>query len=285
MASCATASPAPSSCLSAWVFGRNSNQALAPDSDRAPTRGGVLSAQAPTRSTSTSRAVTLGADPKDANKLAAQPGRVVVNIFPGLENGARTDTHAIVLHMTGGSAAGTLQKYAGANPTGATYLIKKDGTIIQTAHMDQKTSHVGALRPKGYMPIDSTRNRRVDADLTPASCALIGQMEAGKLPFGAGVKRLAALETAKPYGNDRHDENTRLPMNSDSIGIEFEAAETGGQYEALTDAQKAAGQALVRFLQGRYALTDADVYEHPDVSYKTYSEARGAWQAIREHAP
>jgi hypothetical protein len=261
-------------------------------SDRLPslpgagqTKGGALFAQAPARSPTAQRAIALTVDPRDPNKLAAQPGRVVTNIFSGIENGARKDTHAIVLHMTGGSAAGTLQKYGGNNPTGATFLIKKDGTIIQTANMDQKTSHVGALRPKGYMPIDSMRNRRIDADLTPASKAIIGQMEAGKLPFGSGVKRLAALEAAKSYGNDRHDESTRLPMNSDSIGIEFEANETNGQYDALTNAQKAAGHALVELLQAKYALTDADVYEHPDVSYKTYSEARGAWEAIKDFSP
>ena len=48
-------------------------------------------------------------------------------------------------------------------------------------------------------------------------------------------------------------------MNSDSISIEFEANEINGQYDALTNAQKAAGQALIELLQAKYALSDADV--------------------------
>jgi hypothetical protein len=250
-------------------------------------RGGVLSAPvsprtAPAGSGAVTHVPALSLDPKNPNQLAVAPG-VRVSVFSNLEHGTRSSTHAIVLHMTGGSAAGTLNGYRSAR-FGAHFLVGKDGSIVQTAGLNQKTLHVGLVRPKGYQPTAS-RNQRIDSDLTPASRAVLDKMNAKQIGFKPGLEELARLERAKPYGSDRHDETTRLPINADSLGIEFEAhVGADGDYEALTDAQKVAGLALVEWLQGQYALSDADVYEHPDVSYKQYTEARGAWQALRTHA-
>jgi hypothetical protein len=166
------------------------------------------------------------------------------------------------------------------NTVGAHFLVATDGTITQTAGLDQVAYHVGKPRPKGYQPTLSGGNRRVDADLTPASQAILDRMTAGTVTFGAGVGDLATLEYAKPYGEDRTDETTRGPVNRDSIGIEFEAVPVNGVYPALTDAQRASGLALLDLLKARYGLDSADVYEHPDVSYKTFSEAHGAKQQI-----
>lgn len=218
----------------------------------------------------------LTEDAGNANLLQSQPGRVEVRRFTNLERGTRQQTNAIVLHMTGGTAAGTLAAYA-RRDVGAHYLITKEGKIIQTASLEQETAHVGTPRPKGYVPTAAGGNRRVDGDLTPASRRVLDDMQAGSISFGEGVRRLARLEASKPYGNDRRDESTRGPINRDSIGIEFEArVGADGNYEALTPQQIAAGRVLVEYLQQRYGLEDADVYEHPDVSYKQYSEARGA---------
>jgi hypothetical protein len=221
----------------------------------------------------------IALDPANPNRLQAQRGVVDVNVFSGLEHGARTETHAIVLHMTGGTAASTLETYRNTE-VGAHFLIARDGTITQTAGLDQVAWHVGNPRPKGYLPTADGGNRRVDADLTPESEAILNGMAAGNPKFGTGIRQLAALENAKPYGNDRADETTRGPINRDSIGIEFEAVPVDGVYPVLTDAQRASGLALLDLLKSRYGLTSADVYEHPDVSYKTYSEARGAKQQI-----
>jgi hypothetical protein len=255
----------------------------APDARAQP----VLRAQAtvPTAPLSPLPAPTLREDPAQPGLLQTQPGAVEVQRFANLEQGARGDTNAIVLHMTGGSAAGTLETYRNSS-VGAQFLITRDGKIIQTSNMEQENWHVGRMRPKGYQPTANGGNQRIDADLTAAAQAILDKMEAGKLSFGAGLRQLAALEAAKPYGNDPHDENTRGPMNADSVGIEFEASVgRDGKYQALTDAQISAGKALVDFLKARYGLSDADVYEHPKVSYKDYTEALGAAEQIRTWRP
>jgi N-acetylmuramoyl-L-alanine amidase len=222
----------------------------------------------------------IAIDPANPNQLQAQPGVVNIDLHPRIEHGTRTDTHAIVLHMTNATASQTLLGYQ-TRSLGAHFLVARDGTITQTAGLDQEAWHVGVPRPKGYQPIaNSNNNLRVDADLTAASQRILDRMDAHKIPFSEGIKQLGALEYAKPYGSDRTDETTRGPLNSDSIGIEFEAVAVNGVYPALTDAQRASGLALLNVLEARYGLTSADVYEHPDVSYKTYSEARGAKQQI-----
>jgi N-acetylmuramoyl-L-alanine amidase len=226
--------------------------------------------------------ILLRADPNNPQQLSAQPNAVELSISPRLEHGARRETNAIVLHMTGGSAEGTLANYQ-TSRFGAQFLVTRKGKIIQTMKMDQTAYHVGLARPKGYVPTPNVGNQRVDAKLTAAARAIIDKMDAGKLGFRAGLDQLAALEAKKPYGNDPNDANTRLPNNSDSIGIEFEArVGRDGNYESLTDAQVAAGRALVDFLKARYGLGDADVYEHPKVSYKQYTEALGAAARIRQ---
>lgn len=224
----------------------------------------------------------IALNPRRPNELQAQAGQVVISRFSGLEHGSRTQTNAIVLHMTGGSAASTLANYANTS-IGAHFLIKRDGTIVQTAGLDQIAYHVGNPRPKGFVPTPAGGNRRVDADLLPAAEAILDRMQAGTMSFGEGIRALAALERIKPYGEDRADETTRGPINSDSIGIEFEAVPVNDVYPALTDAQRASGQALLDLLKTHYGLDAADVYEHPDVSYKNYTEARGAKEQIESY--
>jgi N-acetylmuramoyl-L-alanine amidase len=249
----------------------------------------IVQAQAPaTRSAPAAPPqILLRADPNNPQQLSAQPNAVELSISPRIEHGARRQTHAIVLHMNGGSAAGTLANYRSSS-VGAQFLITREGKIIQTMNMDQTAHHVGLARPKGYVPTPNGGNQRVDANLTAAARAIIDRMELGvkdpqHLPFKQGLRQLAALEAKKPYGNDPNDANTRLPNNSDSIGIEFEArVGRDGNYESLTDAQVAAGRALVDFLKARYGLGDADVHEHPKVSYKQYTEALGAAARIRQ---
>jgi hypothetical protein len=260
---------------------------LPPGSVPTPRAPPTLRAQAavPAAPTTTLPAPTLREDPAYPGQLQAQPGTVELQLSPNLEHGARSTTNAIVLHMTGGSAAGTLATYR-TSDVGAQFLVTRDGKVIQTSNMDQEAWHVGRMRPRGYQPTPNGGNQRIDADLTADARAILDKMEAGTLSFGAGVRQLAALEAAKPYGNDPRDENARGPMNADSIGIEFEASVgRDGQYQTLTNEQIVAGKTLVDFLKARYGLSDADVYEHPKVSYKSYTEALGAAEQLRNGLP
>ena len=76
-------------------------------------------------------------------------GKIKVQIQPNLEHGALVAVHALVMHQTGGStAAGALEKYKTKGADGAHFLIDKDGTIYQTAHVDKRTFHVGKLQSK-----------------------------------------------------------------------------------------------------------------------------------------
>jgi N-acetylmuramoyl-L-alanine amidase len=219
--------------------------------------------------------IELSLDAKDPTRLATQPG-VEVTIFNNLGHGKRSATNAIVLHMTGGTAAGTLSNYKNTT-VGAHFLISKDGTITQTAGLDQVAYHVGKIRPKGYQPTAAGGNQAQADNLDAYSKAVLARVEKKEISFAAGVKLLSDHEAQKPYGNDPNDATTRLPMNGDSIGIEFEAQlGKDGKYEALTAKQVAAGAALVTLLETTYGLTADDVYAHPDVSYKDYSEARNA---------
>ena len=98
------------------------------------------------------------------------------------------------------------------------------------------------------------------------------------------------LQLDKPYNADLNDKNSRFPYNKDSIGIEFEAlndantkpkTQVNVEYDALTEDQIKAGKMLVKFLKDYYKLSDADIYEHPEISYKTRSEANGTREAVK----
>jgi N-acetylmuramoyl-L-alanine amidase len=228
---------------------------------------------------------SVSVDPKNPNQLQPQDGKVVVQVFPNLNQGTRSATHGIVLHQTGGSAASVLNGYKNTS-IGAHFLIAKDGTVYQTAGLDQKANHVGKVRPKGYEPTAGGGNKRVAAELDAYSTDILDKMDKKKISFKDGVKLLSDHELTKPYGNDPTDPSTRMPSNSDSIGIEFEGlVGKDGKYEPLSDAQKKAGAALVQFLETKYNLGPADVYRHPDLSYKDYTEALGAKEGIEDAMP
>ena len=48
------------------------------------------------------------------------------------------------------------------------------------------------------------------------------------------------------------------------------------QYEAVTPAQNTSLQWLLGELYSHFSLTKADIYRHPEVSYKNPGEAKGA---------
>jgi hypothetical protein len=108
--------------------------------------------------------------------------------------------------------------------------------------------------------------------------------------FSEKTSDLYDLQKEKPYGSDPNDKNTRYPSNEDSIGIEFESkndAETkpksqkNVKYQDLTEQQIKSGKQLVNLLKEKYPnITNSDIYEHPDISYKMRSEAHGAKEGI-----
>ena len=227
----------------------------------------------------------LHVDPKDADLL--EPASVVTQEIDGyLEHGKRSATNAIVLHMTGGGAPGTLDKYMNKEKkkfvAGAHFLITKTGEIIQTAKLSYETSHVGPVRPKGYRPNGDNNNTEIKSLLTDDE---IHVLRKAHTTFTAKKNELHDLQMKKSYKSDMNDKDSRLPYNGDSIGIEFEAlddeatkpkSQTNVKYDSLTEKQITSGKRLVKFLKDYYKLTDADIFEHPDISYKTRAEAHGA---------
>jgi N-acetyl-anhydromuramyl-L-alanine amidase AmpD len=172
------------------------------------------------------------------------------------------------------SAASTLQNYKIAT-LGARFLIAEDGTVYPAAGLDQTAAHVGKFRPKGYSHAPAAGHSRDNYLLYAVSQAMLKNKK--QLNFGAVVTQLSAHEASKPYGSNPLDATTRLPINSNSIGIKFEVvADKDNRYKSLTDAQKASGAALIQLLQTTYGLTATNIYEHPDISYKNDTEEQSA---------
>lgn len=182
--------------------------------------------------------------------------------IPALERGAMTDVNGIVLHRTMGStAAGTLSHWRGQdNPHGTHFLIDRDGTIHQTASLDNSTSHVGRIRSRG----------EVEGTLTPEGTR---ELAATRAAPGNDYQAVHALESARPYPQ-------RFPTNRDSIGIEVVATynERTQTWQEPTEAQRASIQRLVGTLQQNYGLNDRDIYEHDRISHKTQGEGAGLYQ-------
>lgn len=170
-----------------------------------------------------------------------------------LEHGTLQGPHAIVMHRTGGAnAASALSAFASG--TGTHFLIDKDGTIYQTASLQQKTHHVGKIRS------------RCDAEDT---CAPGDQQALNALGFAP--KPIHDREKVKPYPE-------RFPMNEDSIGIEVVSRHAANGWETPTPQQQASIGRLVGILQQQYGLGDRDVYEHDIISYKTQGEGAGLYR-------
>ena len=169
-----------------------------------------------------------------------------------LENGTIDGPHAIILHRTFSStAASTLASFG--RGIGTHFLVAKDGTIYQCASLKQKTAHVGPIRSRC---------------LVEGTCSAQEAVKIRSYGAMAGHRH----EKVKPYP-------ARYPMNEDSIGIETVAMylETTKQWEPATGAQRKAISSLVKLLQSMYSLTDADVYEHDQISRKTEGEGAGLY--------
>jgi hypothetical protein len=263
-------------------------------------------ATATTNTTDKPTVVEVSADLKIDSKDAEIVGPASVveqKIFGWLEHGKRSATNAIVLHMTGGAAKGTLTQYSkqfvvvlvGIPPkekkfptNGAHFLIGRDGQIYQTAKIGYRTNHVGNVRPRGYRD-EGHGNKENKSLLTAKEMEILHPKTKEKM--SDILEALSNEQLKKPYSSDINDNKTRYPFNGDSIGIEFESthdektkpkSQINTIYQDLTESQIKSGKLLIKFLKEKYTnITNADIYEHPDVSYKVRSEAHGSVEAFK----
>jgi N-acetyl-anhydromuramyl-L-alanine amidase AmpD len=188
--------------------------------------------------------------------------KVVDKVTAKIEKGALATVSALIVHQTGGSnAASSLASYE-AGKAGAHFLIDKDGTIYQTARVNQKCWHVGNIRSRCY------EMKTCDAaELKTVEGILFKKGEA----YSVRIKKLSEHEATKSLPD-------RYPTNEDSIGIEIVGAflAKSKAYETVTHAQNQSLAWLVGVLQSALGLAADHVYTHPEVSYKEKTEASTA---------
>lgn len=200
--------------------------------------------------------------------------------FAQIERQPLTEVRGIIVHQTGaGRAESAFNSYATANANGAHFLIEKDGTIYQTASVQNRTNHVGPLRARC---------------LAEYACKPAEFNKSKTFPQSGLVQRMHKIEMQKSVP-------ARYPSNVDSIGIEIvgkpelppgktaPANATPKQkemffnqnavYEAVTSAQNLSLQWLVGELAQTLEVPKSEVFRHPEVSRKSPTEASTAnWQ-------
>lgn len=164
-----------------------------------------------------------------------------------LEVGTITGPVALVLHRTVSSTSASVFQ-AFQSGIGTHFVVDKDGTVYQAASLFKRTQHVGRIRSR-------CKEER--------SCAAAERVALKKMSIGATYGH----EKAKSYP-------ARYPMNEDSVGIETVANydRATKTWEAATSSQSASIRLLVGILKDEYGLSDADIYEHDKIAYKTPGE-------------
>jgi N-acetyl-anhydromuramyl-L-alanine amidase AmpD len=184
--------------------------------------------------------------------------RVVDKRVAELEHGAMTKVDAIVLHQT--DSARLNLDHAKVDGIGAHFYIDKDGTIYQTARLDQSVYSVGKIRSR----CDDTHT------CSPDEKKPIDKIMGGKGAYGTKVSKLNQHESAKAYPD-------RYPTNGDSIAIEVVGKYDPATklFERPTEKQTESLKWLSAELSQRYGLDlSKDVFRHSDISYKQADEAR-----------
>ena len=188
--------------------------------------------------------------------------RVEARRFPSLERGDMPVVNGIVVHQTGASTAQSTFNSYRDSAIGAHFLIEKDGRVYQTASLYKRANHVGLLRSRCL-----ERHACAPAEL--------------KRLQGTSLRTRSRMEHAKAFPD-------RFPSNRDSIGIELVGEYTRNPdfgtvrgadeflYVAVTDQQNAALRWLVGELRRALKVAAEEVYRHPQVSYKTPTEAASA---------
>ena len=170
--------------------------------------------------------------------------------------------NGIVVHQTGASTAQSTFNSYRDSAIGAHFLIEKYGRVYQTASLYKRANHDGQLRSRCL-----ERHACAPAEL--------------KRLQGTSLRTRSRMEHAKAFPD-------RFPSNRDSIGIELVGEYTRNPdfgtvrgadeflYVAVTDQQNAALRWLVGELRRALKVAAKEVYRHPQVSYKTPTEAASA---------
>lgn len=195
------------------------------------------------------------------NGLFKDP-KVQQRLFPSIEKGPLTNVNALVIHQTGAPTAQHTFNFYEKGDHGAHFLIDKIGNIYQTANLNKKTHHVGKIKSKCYETKACTKSQLQ---------AAVQILSKKGQKYTTSITNLHNSETNKPYPD-------RYPLNSDSIGIEIV-----GNYDKKTKVYERVGplqnqslQWLIGELCTLFAITKADIYRHPEISYKMPSEAGAA---------
>jgi len=195
--------------------------------------------------------------------------RITAKVSSSIEHGNINKVKSIVLHRTAGSSAtSSLNGYASGQKTGAHFLIAKDGTIYQTASLDQLCWHVGTLYARCS----------VEKSCDPKELKTINSLLHQKgFKFSDRVKNVSQHETRKAYP-------IRYPANSDSLGIEVVGRynKTTSMFETPTDKQFESIKWLVETLLKEYSLDlNKDVYAHGVIARKMEVEGIQLLQYLR----
>lgn len=179
-----------------------------------------------------------------------------------IEKGNLTNVHAIVVHQTGGATAESAFQSYNAGENGAHFLIDKDGTIYQTARIDQKCWHVGNIRSRCQEMKSCTTD-----ELKAINSLLFKKGES----YSARIRNVSLHEAAKTYPD-------RYPTNEDSLGIEIVGAFDAKSevYDTVNKVQNSSLTWLIEALEAKLSLTGSDVYAHGTIGYKQPSEGSTA---------
>ncbi|PCE30004.1 N-acetylmuramoyl-L-alanine amidase [Burkholderia ubonensis subsp. mesacidophila] len=178
--------------------------------------------------------------------------RIKVKIFSTIERGQMSKVNGIVVHQTDGTtASSSFNSYAESGANGAHFLIDKNGAIYQTASVYKRTNHVGLLKSRCL----------VEKKCSPSEFKRMSHM-AGK------YKKLSGVEYRRGFPD-------RYPGNADSIGIEIVGRMDRETeiYEVVNDKQNESLRWLVKELCETLGVSVAEIYKHPEVSYKKETEA------------
>jgi N-acetyl-anhydromuramyl-L-alanine amidase AmpD len=179
-----------------------------------------------------------------------------------IEKGALTVVHALVVHQTGAPTSDSSFSSYAQGQNGAHFLIDKDGTIFQTARINQKCWHVGKIR---------SRCQELKSCAPDELKAINGILFKKGESYALRIAALNTHEAAKNYPE-------RFPTNEDSIGIEIVSAFDAKKdnYDGINKPQNNSLSWLVGVLEDALKVGDADVYTHGTIGYKQPSEGSTA---------
>lgn len=195
--------------------------------------------------------------------------RITVKVSSSIEHGNINKVKSIVLHRTAGSSAtSSLNGYASGQKTGAHFLIAKDGTIYQTASLDQLCWHVGILYARCA----------VENSCDPKELKTINSLLHQKgFKFSDRVRNVSKHESRKAYP-------MRYPSNNDSLGIEVVGRynKATDMFETPTSKQFESVKWLAEALIKEYSLDlNKDVYAHGVIARKKEAEGIRLLQYLR----